>query len=73
MTSQLQVTHQKNLNKVSVMQRSCSRIEATIKGDRPGVQVLAKSINVGVLGDETPPLEVIQNVGHFNSFHFGSK
>ena len=62
--SELQVTHDDQLNEVSMVQRGCRRVIAAIEGDRSGVQVLAERLEVGVLREQPTPLQFVQNVCH---------
>ena len=61
---ELQVTHDDQLNQVSMVQRGRGRVIAAIEGDRSGVQVLAERLEVSVLREQPTPLQFVQNVCH---------
>jgi hypothetical protein len=64
MSSQLQVTHNDQLNQVPMVKRGRSGIIAAIESDRARSEVSAKRVKVGVLSNQTTPLEVVNNIGH---------
>ena len=64
MSSQLQVTHNDQLNQVSMVKRRSGGIIAALEGARARSEVSAKRVKVGVLSNQTTPLEVVNNIGH---------
>ena len=61
---QLEVTHDLDGDEVAVVQRGRGRVEADIEGERPVVESCVQLVEVGVLGDEAPPLQLVQDIGH---------
>jgi len=68
MSRELQVTHNDQLNKVAVVKRRSCRIITAIESDRALRKVSTKCIKISVLSNQTTPLEVVNNIGHGNTF-----
>ena len=66
----LKVPHHLDGDQVAVMQTRCGRIETAVEGEPAIGQRRAQRVDVGVLGDEAPPLQLLQDVGHGpDAFH----
>ena len=60
----LQVAHHLDGDQMAVVKARSSRVEAAIEGELAIGQRGAKRVDVSVLSNESPPLQLIQDVGH---------
>ncbi len=60
---ELEAPQRQDLHEVADVQRRRGRVEAAVVGDGPGGQVLAQRLEVGRLGQQAAPRQVVQHTG----------